>query len=115
LGVNTKNLIDAQYLFYKIPTSNALSTTGTGDQVTNLSSKPAILERITVTTASSTPLLQVLDTNNTVTAGAVALVDQFTPVAGTTYDFSFGSKTGLTVKLNGTVKATVVWKNVDSE
>lgn len=59
-----------------------------------------------VSSASSTPTIEILDATTSGTATCVAV---FTPVAGTWYPIPVSGGTGLTVLISGTVATTLSW------
>ena len=68
------------------------------------------IKGIMVSAASSTPTITIYD-NETATASDT-VIDTFTPVAGTNYNFFDGinTKNGIYVVIGGTVKATVYYE-----
>lgn len=68
------------------------------------------IKGIMVSAASSTPTITIYDTETAGTTGTV--IDTFTPVAGTNYNFFDGinTKNGIYVVIGGTVKATVYYE-----
>ena len=65
---------------------------------------------IMVSAASSTPTITIYDQETAVASGKV--IDTFTPVAGTNYNFYDGINTrnGIYVVIGGTVSATVYYE-----
>ena len=80
------------------------------DATALVKSAPAKLKGIFVSAASSTPLITVYDTQTSGTS--VKVLDTFTPVAGTNYNFYDGLNTanGIYVVISGTVKCTVYYE-----
>ena len=80
------------------------------DATALVKSAPAKLKGIFVSAASSTPLITVYDTQTSGTA--VKVLDTFTPVAATNYNFYDGLNTanGIYVVISGTVKCTVYYE-----
>ena len=77
----------------------------------NVKSGTGLIKGIFVASAASTPQLKIYDSNVHRT-GETILVNAFTPVAATMYDFGSGVEftTGLFVVVSGTVDATVFYK-----
>ena len=80
------------------------------DATALVKSAPAKLKGIFVSAASSTPLITVYDTQKSGTS--VKVLDTFTPVAATNYNFYDGlnTATGFYVVISGTVKCTVYYE-----
>lgn len=80
------------------------------DATAKVKTAPAKLKGIFVSAASNTPTITVYDTQTTVTD--VKVLDTFTPVAATNYNFYDGLNTanGLYVVISGTVKCTVYYE-----
>jgi len=80
------------------------------DATAKVKTAPAKLKGIFVSAASDTPTITVYDTQTTVTD--VKVLDTFTPVAATNYNFYDGLNTanGLYVVISGTVKCTVYYE-----
>ena len=68
------------------------------------------IKGIMVSAASSTPTITIYDNETATASGTV--IDTFTPVAGTNYNFFDGinTKNGIYVVIGGTVKATVYYE-----
>lgn len=71
----------------------------------------AKIKGIMVSAASSTPTITVYD-QETAGSTTVTVIDTFTPVAATNYNFYDGinCKNGLYVVIGGTVKATIYYE-----
>jgi hypothetical protein len=80
------------------------------DATALVKSAPAKLKGIFVSAASSTPTITVYDTQTSGTS--VKVLDTFTPVAATNYNFYDGLNTanGLYIVISGTVKCTVYYE-----
>lgn len=76
----------------------------------SLQKNPGKLKGIFVSAASSTPTIAVYDTQTNDTT--VKVLGEFTPVAGTNYNFYDGLTTenGIYVVIGGTVKATFYYE-----
>jgi hypothetical protein len=77
---------------------------------TLVKSAPGKLKGIFVSAASSTPTITVYDTQTTGTS--VKVLDTFTPVSATNYNFFDGLNTanGIYVVIGGTVSATIYYE-----
>lgn len=80
------------------------------DATALVKSAPAKLKGIFVSAASSTPTITVYDTQTSGTS--VKVLDTFTPVGATNYNFYDGLNTanGIYVVISGTVKCTVYYE-----
>ena len=80
------------------------------DATALVKSAPAKLKGIFVSAASDTPTITVYDTQTSGTS--VKVLDTFTPVAATNYNFYDGLNTanGIYIVISGTVKCTVYYE-----
>ena len=70
---------------------------------------PGQLLGLFVSSASSTPTIEVLDA---VTSGTATAVAVFTPIAGTWYPMPMSFANGVTILIGGTQVTTVAWNPV---
>lgn len=101
-NVNNTNAADAQFWHDKASNYANLSASAA------VKSKDGILCGIFVASAATTPTIKLWDNTS---AATTVLVNTFTPVAGTYYEFpDVHFETGLFVTIGGAVDCTVFYK-----
>jgi len=83
----------------------AAELSGTGSVV---KTGGGVLQKLFISTASNTPTVAIYD-GATAGATSVPLIPQFTPVAGTTYQFDVAFQLGLNIVIGGTVTGAAMY------
>lgn len=109
--INSAHLTDREYLFYK---QNQYDRKTASAQIT---SKPAILDRIFIGSNSGPCTIQLIDMatgTNTASAANSVIVTSVTCTAGDSVIFNLSTQTGLYVNCPNITEYTAIWKNIAS-